>query len=158
MINDDNLAKLNIKLPPAPQPLGQYAAVVEANNFVFLSGMLPLRDGVPAFTSICDKEQAREAAALAALNALAVLQKHFGRLSKIRRLVRVAVYIAAGLEFRDHAFVADGCSEVFNQIFPEKHARLAFGATSLPMNAAVELELIFQVFKKVENNQPTKKE
>ena len=147
MKTEINLKNLGIALPPAPKPLGQYAAVSVANGFVFLSGMLPLRDGAPAFTGIVNKQRARQAARIAALNALTVLNEHFGTLDKIARVVRVSVYIAAAPDFSDHAFVADGCSEIFNLVFPEseKHSRLAFGVASLPLNASVELELIFQL-------------
>jgi enamine deaminase RidA (YjgF/YER057c/UK114 family) len=147
MKTEIDLTNLEMVLPPAPKPLGQYAALSEANGFAFLSGMLPVRDGTPAFTGFGDKHQSREAARLAALNALAVLRAHFGTLDKIERVVRVGVFIAAAPDFSDHAFVADGCSEIFNLVFPksEKHARLAFGVSSLPLNASVELELIFQL-------------
>lgn len=147
MKTETSLNNIEIVLPAPPKPLGQYATVVEANGFVFLSGMLPVREGVPVFTGFCKREDGREAARLAALNALAVLQAHFGTLKKIQRVVRVGVFIAAAPDFQDHAYVADGCSEILNQVFPMggKHARLAFGVSSLPMNASVELELIFQL-------------
>jgi len=133
-----------IVLPEAPKPLGQYTAVSEANGLTFLSGMLPIRDGEMVFTGYLPKEAGRDAARLAALNALAVLNDHYGSLKKIERVVQVAVYIAAAPDFRDHAFVADGCSEILNHFFPDKHARLVFGVSSLPMNASVELALIVQ--------------
>ena len=133
-----------IVLPEAPKPLGQYTAVSEVNGLAFLSGMLPIRNGEMVFTGYLDKENGRDAAGLATLNALAVLADHFGNLERIERVVQVAVYVAAGSGFQDHAFVADGCSELLNQFFPSKHARLVFGVSSLPMNASVELGLIVQ--------------
>jgi hypothetical protein len=107
--------------------------------------MLPIRDGRMEFTGRLDKERGREAARLAALNSLAVLKDHFGSLQKVRRAVQVAVYVAAGPDFYDHAYVADGCSEILNSIFPDKHSRLVFGVSSLPMNASVELGSIFEL-------------
>ena len=119
----------------------------QAGSLVFLSGMLPLVNGKPMFTGRVAKEQAREAAKMAALNALAVLKKRMGSLASVRGVVRVAAYIAADPDFTEHAFVADGCSELLNRVFPNsgKHARLAFGVSSLPMGMPVELELIFEV-------------
>jgi enamine deaminase RidA (YjgF/YER057c/UK114 family) len=134
----------DLVLPEPPRPLGQYSTVSEANGLVFLSGMLPIREGKMVFTGLLDKEQAREAARIATLNALAVLNDHFGSLQKVRRAVQVAVYVAAAPGFYDHAYVADGSSQILNSIFPDKHSRLVFGVSSLPMNASVELGLIFQ--------------
>jgi enamine deaminase RidA (YjgF/YER057c/UK114 family) len=145
MRDDTNKAGARLILPPAPEPLGQYVAISEVNGLVFLSGMLPLQDGKVIYTGQPDKETGRDAAYLATLNGLAVLQKYYGGLSKVKRVVQAAVYVAAGPDFEDHAFVADGCSELLNQVFSEKHSRLAFGVSSLPNNAAVELALIFEL-------------
>jgi enamine deaminase RidA (YjgF/YER057c/UK114 family) len=134
-----------IVLPTAPEPLGQYSALSEVNGLVFLSGMMPLQAGKVIFTGQLDREKGREAAYLAALNALAILKKHYGDLKRIKRVVQAAIYIAAPLDFEDHVFVADGCSELLNQVFPDKHSRLAFGVSSLPRNASVELALIFEL-------------
>jgi enamine deaminase RidA (YjgF/YER057c/UK114 family) len=147
MRKNTNKAVAQFMLPEAPDPLGQYAAISEANGLVFLSGMLPLQNGKVIYTGQADKKTGRDAAYLAALNGLAVVQKHYGGLSKIKRVVQAAVYVSAGPDFEDHAFVADGCSELLNQVFSEKHSRLAFGVSSLPKNASVELALIFELDK-----------
>src|SRR5262245_51746593 len=147
MTTDHRLEQLGIELPVAPSPLGEYVAGKQVGALVFLSGMLPLVDGKPMFTGRVAKEQAREAAKVSALNALAVLRQKRGSLDNVRGVVRVAAYSAADPEFREHAFVADGCSELLNRVFPGsgKHARLAFGVSSLPMGVPVELELIFEI-------------
>ena len=140
-----------IILPTAPEPLGEYAAVSEANGLIFLSGMLPLRDGKLVYTGHADKTTGRDAAYLATLNALAVLKKRYGGLQKIKRVVQAAVYISTSPDFEHHAFVADGCSELLNRVFSEKHSRLAFGVSSLPRNASVELALIFELIDYKQN-------
>jgi enamine deaminase RidA (YjgF/YER057c/UK114 family) len=147
MTADQRLEQLGIELPVAPSPLGEYVALKQSGPLVFLSGMLPLVDGKPMFTGRVPKERAREAARAATLNALAVLRRHLGGLDKLRGVVRIAVYIAARPDFKEHAFIADGCSELLNQVFPDsgKHARLAFGVTSLPLGMPVELELILEI-------------
>jgi enamine deaminase RidA (YjgF/YER057c/UK114 family) len=138
-----------IQLPDAPEPLGKYVPVSEANGLVFMSGMLPVRKGEMAYTGkVIDKAAGREAARLAAMNALAVLKKHYGTLTRLKRTVQVAVYIAADTDFEDHAFVADGCSEFLGRVFSEGHSRLVFGVNSLPKNAMVELGLIFEIKEK----------
>ena len=146
MVEMKNSRVDRIVLPQAPEPLGLYAAVSEANGLVFLSGMLPLRNGEMLFTGkVFNKKQGREAAELAALNSLAVLKKHFGSLTRISRAVQASVYIAAGADFTDHAYVADGCSQLLDQVFSGRHSRLVFGVNSLPKNAMVELGLIFEI-------------
>jgi enamine deaminase RidA (YjgF/YER057c/UK114 family) len=149
MVGMKNKEPDEILLPEAPTPLGLYMPVSEANGLAFLSGMLPLRNGRIAYTGkVVDKETGREAAELAALNALAVLKRHYGTLGRVKRAVQVAVYMATEGDFQDHAFVADGCSELFDRIFSERHSRLVFGVESLPKMATIELGLIFEIKKK----------
>jgi enamine deaminase RidA (YjgF/YER057c/UK114 family) len=144
---EQRLQQLGLELPAAPLPLGEYVASKQTGPLVFLSGMLPLVSGKPMFTGRVAKEEAREAARISALNALAVLKQRIGSLDHVRGVVRVAAYIAADPDFTEHAFIADGCSTLLNHVFPAsgKHARLAFGVSSLPMGMPVELELIFEV-------------
>ena len=147
MTPEQRLQQLGIALPIAPSPLGEHVASRQTGPFVFLSGMLPLVDGNPIATGRVGKEQAREAARVCALNALAVLKQRIGSLGRVRGVVRVAAYIAAEPDFTEHTFVADGCSELLNRVFPAsgKHAQLVFGVSSLPMGVPVELEVIFEV-------------
>jgi enamine deaminase RidA (YjgF/YER057c/UK114 family) len=147
MTPDQRLQQLAIELPMASSPLGEYAASRQAGPLVFLSGMLPLVDGKPLVTGRVTKELARKAAEVATLNALAVLKQRVGSFENVRGVVRVAVYVATDADFTEHAFVADGSSALLNRVFPgtDKHARLVFGVSSLPMGMPVELELIFEV-------------
>lgn len=150
-----NLSALETGLPEPPRPLGSYALTSRAGRLVFMSGMLPVSGGVPVFTGRLEKEGGRAATELATLNALAVLRENFNTLDNIERVVRVAVYIASDLSFTEHAYVADGCSQLLNKVFAgsEPHARLVFGVSSLPKNAAVEIELIFELIAQVEEKQ-----
>jgi enamine deaminase RidA (YjgF/YER057c/UK114 family) len=93
------------------------------------------------------KELAREAARVATLNALAVLKDRLGGFERVRGVVRLTVYVSGAADFTEHAFVADGSSALLNRVFPatDKHARLAVGVSSLPLDMPVELELIFEV-------------
>jgi enamine deaminase RidA (YjgF/YER057c/UK114 family) len=147
MTAEARLEEAGVVLPPPPAPLGEYVVIKQAGSLVFLSGMLPIAEGRPLFTGPPGREGGRGAAKLATLNALAVLRQYLGGLDRVRQVVRVAVYIASAPEFQDHADVADGCSELLNLAFPGsgKHARLAFGVSSLPQGSSVELELILEV-------------
>jgi enamine deaminase RidA (YjgF/YER057c/UK114 family) len=147
MTAEERLQKAGAALPPPPSPLGQYASIKQAGSLLFLSGMLPLVDGKPLFTGHLSKETGREAARLATLNGLSLIKQYLGDLGRVKQVVRAAIYIASDPDFLDHAEAADGCSELLNLAFPDsgKHARLAFGVSSLPKGSSVELELIVEV-------------
>jgi enamine deaminase RidA (YjgF/YER057c/UK114 family) len=94
-----------------------------------------------------DVEVARQAAHLAALNALAVARQHLGTLDKVTRIVRLGVSVATSGDVRDQPKVADAASELLQGVFgKEKNpCRLVYGVASLPLGVPVELEIIFEV-------------
>ena len=144
------LRELNIRLPQAPTPFGAYVEVVQTGDLVFLSGMLPIESQRPKFVGRIGKEldgaAGREAAHIAALNALAVAREYLGSLDKITRVVRLGVYIATSGDFFDQPRVADGASELLKEVFgaDKMSARLVIGVASLPMGMPIELELILE--------------
>jgi enamine deaminase RidA (YjgF/YER057c/UK114 family) len=152
-IAEQRLKDLGIKLAPAPEPFGIYAEAVQAGNLLFLSGMLPTEGREARFTGRVgvdiSVEDARTAARLAALNALAVARQHLGLLGRVKRVVRLSVMVAAAGDFRDHPKVADGASELLQDVFgKEKNpCRVVYGVASLPLASPVEIELIFEVSK-----------
>lgn len=145
------LRELQLILPEPPTPLGAYVPAVAAGGMLFLSGMLPVKDGRPAWAGLVGVElsidEGRQAARLAALNGLAVAQAKLGSLDHIKRVVRLTVHVAAAPDFSDHAAVADGASTLLAWLFNETdgHTRLAIGASSLPAKMPVELEMIFEL-------------
>ena len=145
------LQELNLVLPDPPKPLGTYVPAVEAGGLLFLSGVLPLKQQQRMWVGRVGTEltgtEGRKAARLAALNGLAVARAALGSLGRIRRLVRLTVHIASAPDFGEHAAVADGASEILVSLFKAEggHTRLALGASSLPAQMPVELELIFAV-------------
>lgn len=148
---DRRLDELKIALPEPPQPLGAYVPAVVAGGLLFLSGMLPLRNGRPAFVGRIGVEltleEGREAARLAALNAVAVARSAAGAPDRIKRLAKLVAHIASAPDFGDHARVADAASEVFTSLFHGRggHVRVAVGAVSLPAHVPIELELVFEL-------------
>jgi enamine deaminase RidA (YjgF/YER057c/UK114 family) len=142
------LRAAGLHLPEPPRPLGAYVPSAAASGLLFLSGMLPLRDGAPLVTgrlgAELDTASGRDAARTAALNALAVIDAGTG-LERVARVVRLAVHIACDPGFRDHAAVADGASEVFDTAFaPTRHSRLVFGSVALPGGMPLELDIILE--------------
>jgi enamine deaminase RidA (YjgF/YER057c/UK114 family) len=148
---EQRLRELGVKLPAPPEPFGTYAEAVQTGNLLFLAGMLPTVGRTAKFIgrigTELDLEAGRNAAHLAALNAVAVAREHLGTLDRVTRIVRLGVAVAASGDMRDHAKVADGASELFQDFFGlEKNpCRLVYGLASLPLGTPVELELIFEV-------------
>src|SRR5580704_16354346 len=148
---DERLRQLGIKLPAPPEPFGIYAEAVQTGNLLFLTGMLPTVGREAKFIgrvgAELDVETGREAAYLAAINALAVARQHLGSLDKVTQIVRLGVAVATSGDVRDQPKVADGASELLQDVFGKSKSpsRLVYGVASLPLGTPVELELIFEV-------------
>jgi len=148
---EQRLKELGIELPAPAEPFGTYAEAVQTGNLLFLTGMLPTEGRGAKFIgrvgAELDVETGRKAAHLAALNGLAVARKHLGSLDKVTRIVRLGVSVATVGDVREHPKVADGASELLQDVFGrEKNpSRLVYGVASLPLGTPVELELIFEV-------------
>ena len=147
------LARLGIKLPAPPEPFGTYAEAVQTGNLLFLTGMLPTEGPLAKFIgrvgAELDVDAGCKAAHLAALNALAVARQHLGSLDRVTRVVRLGVSIATSGDVRDHPKVADGASQLLQDVLGQDKnpCRLVYGVASLPLGTPVELELIFEVGK-----------
>ena len=146
-----NLRELGLSLPEAPAPVGSYVPGIRVGNVVMTSGQLPFADGelmhpghVGAEVTV---EQAAQCAKVAALNALAVAAAAAGGLDKIRRIVRVAMFVASAPGFNQQPKVANGASDLLARVFGDngKHVRAAVGTNELPLNSCVELELTVEV-------------
>ena len=148
---DAKLKRLNLELPAAPKPVANYVPVVRAGDLLFLSGVLPSRDGQLIMTGKLGEglsiEQGMDAAKVAALNALAIIQGEVGSLDHVKRIVKMVGHIASAPGFTDQPQVLNGASDLLVAVFGEagKHARVAVGAAELPRQAPVEIELIVQV-------------
>lgn len=148
---ETRLTELGIDLPSPAKPVGTYVAAVRTGDLVFTAGQLPLKDGRLIATgnvpSDVDVAAAQAGARQAALNALAAIKAEVGSLDAVRRIVRVNCFVNSEAGFTDQAKVANGASEVLKDIFGAAgvHTRCAIGAAELPLNAAVELDLIVEV-------------
>ena len=148
---EQRLKDLGINLPRPPSPLGAYVEAVQAGNLLFLSGTLPVEEGVPKFLGRIggelSVEDGRRATRLAALNALALAKEHLGSLDKVTRVVRLGVLLVTTPEFREHPKVADAASELLGSVFgaDKTSTRLVSGVATLPVGVCVVLELIFEV-------------
>jgi len=148
---EERLRQLGLELPAPPEPFGIYAEAVRTGDLLFLTGMLPTEGReakvIGRIGAELDVQTGRKAAYLAALNALAVARQHLGSLDKVRRIVRLGVSVATSGDVRDQPRVADGASELLQDVFgkDKSPSRLVYGVASLPLGVPVELELIFEV-------------
>ena len=151
MSYDRTLKELHLELPLPPKPLATYVPAVQAGDLLFLSGVLPMRDGQLAFSGKLGRdltvEQGMEAARLALLNALAIAKQELGTLDRITRVVKLVGHVASAEGFVQQPQVLNGASDLLIEIFGEsgRHARVAVGAAELPRGAPVELDVILSV-------------
>ncbi len=151
MSTSQRLKELGITLPEAPKPVGSYVAGLRTGNLIFVSGQIPLENGVIKLAGKVGKdatlEEAQAAARQCALAGLSIAAEIAGSVDNIKRIVRLAVFVNSAPGFTDQPKVANGASDVMVEIFGEagRHVRAAVGASELPLNAAVEVELIAEV-------------
>lgn len=144
------LAELGITLPTPPAPVASYVPTVVSGKQLFVSGQIPLADGKIAFVGTVGHDLTVEdginAAKLCAVNLLAQVEAAVG-LDKVVRCIRLGVFINATPGFTLQPEIANGASDLMVAVFGDagKHARSALGAGSLPRNAAVEVEALFEI-------------
>jgi len=146
------LAELGITLPRPMQPIANYVPYVVTGNLVVVSGQVPAIDGRIAITGkvsgSISLDQAREAARLCFINVLVHLKAACGGdLDRVRRVVRLGGFVACPAEFTQQAVVMNGASDLAVAVFGEagRHARTTIGVSSLPADAAVEVEGTFEI-------------
>ena len=146
----DQLAKLNITLPTLAGPFGSYIPAKRAGNLIFVSGQLPMRDGqmlaAGPVPSRCSIEQARSAAAQCVINGLAAAATTTD-LNQITGVLRLGVFVNSDPAFYEQPKIANAASELLIELFGEsgKHTRAAVGVPALPLDATVEIEIIFSI-------------
>jgi enamine deaminase RidA (YjgF/YER057c/UK114 family) len=148
---EDRLQELGIELPTPPQPLASYVPVSVAGGFAHVSGQVPMAEGKPLWTGKLgdgmDVAAGAEAARRCALQALSALRGKLGTLDRVKRIVRVGVFVASAPGFTDQPKVANGASDLLAEVFGDsgRHARIAVGVLELPLGAPVEVEVLAEV-------------
>ena len=146
----ERLESLGIQLPAVAGPFGAYVPVKRVGNLLYVSGQLPMKDGkllaigqIPSRTSV---EQAKLAATQCVINALGAIQAIEGSLDSLIGVVRVGAFVSSDSNFTQQPAVANGASEFLIELFGDsgKHVRAAVGVNTLPLDASVEVEFIFQ--------------
>lgn len=148
---EEKLSKLKIQLPQLSTPVANFVHVVRSGNLLFLAGKGPQQSNGEYIKGKLGKdltvEQGYEAAKLTGIIQLAVIKDAIGNLSKVKRIVKVNGYVNSEASFYDHPKVINGFSDLMVAVFGDKgkHARTSVGVAALPMNMAVEVEMIVEV-------------
>lgn len=148
---EQRLAQLGVTLPAAAAPAANYVPFSRTGNLVMTAGQLPLKDGKLTATGLLgrdvDTATGQEAAKYCAINILAQAKAAVGDLAKIKRIVKITVFVASAPGFVEQHLVANGASDFLVAALGDsgKHARSAVGTAALPLNAPVEIEAIIEV-------------
>ena len=148
----DNLKKLNIELPNAPNPVGAYVAYKIINKLLYISGQLPIKSDGEIIKGKIGKnltlEDGQKASKLCVINILSQAKKAMGGdLNKIKNCIKITGFVNSTDNFTDQPKVINPASETLSSVFGEsgKHARAAVSTNSLPLGAAVEIDAIFEI-------------
>ena len=153
MLNiEDNLRKYNITIPKANKPVANYSPYVKTEKLIFISGQIPITDGNMLFTGKVNKDveisSAVKAAELCMLNSFAILKDAVqNNLNLVNKCVKINVFINSDDSFLNQPEVADGASNLITKIMSpnSNHARSAVSVNSLPKNATVEIDSVFEI-------------
>jgi len=152
MTAEENFAKLNLELPPAPAPKGVYKPCLIVDNFIYVSGHGTVQlDGSLIIGRIgedMDIEAGKLAAKQVGLAILSTLKTKLGSLDRIKRVVKILGMVNCTSDFERHPYVINGCSELFAEIWGTENGigvRSAVGMGSLPDNIPVEIEALFEL-------------
>ncbi len=149
---EDRLKELDITLPTPPAPVASYVPYVVSGNLVYISGQVTIAaDGLKYVGTVgreISLEDGKAAARLCAVNVIAQAKAACGGdLERVKRVVKVTVFVNAVPGFTQHPEVANGASDLFVAVFGDagRHARAAVGAGSLPRNVATEVEAVIEI-------------
>jgi len=151
MTIEARLKDLGITLPAPPAPVASYVPFTIAPPLVFISGQIPLEDGKVTFIGRIGEtmsvEEGRLAARLCAVNLLAQLKAAAGDLARVKRCLKLGVFVNATPDFTRQPEVANGASDLIAAVLGDagKHARAAVGVASLPRGVAVEVDGVFEL-------------
>jgi enamine deaminase RidA (YjgF/YER057c/UK114 family) len=152
MSAEAKIVELKLELPPPPKVGGVYKPVVIAGNMAYVSGHVSLKKDGSIITGRVggdvDQEFGKKAAEAAGLAILSTLRANLGSLDRVKRVIKTLGMVNSTLEFTNHPEVINGCSELWAKVWGPEHgigARSAVGMGSLPRNATIEVEAIFEL-------------
>ncbi len=152
MTIEENIKKLNINLPNAPDPVGSYVATKIVGKLLYVSGQISINENGEFIKGKLGKElnveEGYEAAKRCALNIISQTKKACNNdLSKIKSCIKLTGYVNSTDDFIEQPKVINGASDIISSVFGNigKHTRAAVSANSLPLGVAVEVDAIFEI-------------
>ena len=152
MSAEENIKKLNLNLPKAPDPVGSYVATKISGKLLFISGQISMDANGNLIKGKLGKEldvkKGYEAAERCALNIIAQAKKICSEdLSKIKSCIKLTGYVNSTDNFIEQPKVINGASDTISKVFGSNgmHARAAVSTNSLPLGVAVEVDAIFEL-------------
>lgn len=147
---DRKLEELGLTLPTPAAPIASYTPAVEAAGLLHVSGQLPFRDGQVITGRLGEGmsvEDGQAAAQACGLMLVAQIKAALGDLGRVRRIVKLGVFVNSAPDFTDQPKVANGASDLMTALFGDdgRHARSAVGVAALPLGVAVEVDAIVEV-------------
>lgn len=148
---EDRLAALGITLPAAAAPAANYVPTVIENGLMHISGQIPFaEDGSLIRGRLGESVDVAAGAAAArrcAIGLIAQMQAALGDLSRVKRIVKLGVFVASHPDFTDQPEVGNGASDLMVEVFGDagRHARSAVGVAVLPRGVAVEVDAIVAI-------------
>jgi enamine deaminase RidA (YjgF/YER057c/UK114 family) len=146
----DKLKELQIDLPAPIAPAAAFVMTVRTGNLLFVSGHIAKREGKPWSGQLgagLATQEGKQAARNAAIDVVSTMHHALGDLNKVQRIVKVLSLVNSTSRFTEHHLVANGASELFQEVFGEKgkHARSAIGVAQLPLGSCFEIELVAEI-------------
>jgi len=148
---ETKLSDMGIELPEAPAPAAAYLPFVETGNLLFTAGQIATDHGQFMATGIVedtvDLATAQACARQCAINIISQTQAALGELERVRRIIKLTVFVASTVDFKDQHLVANGASNFLAEVFGEagRHARSAVGVPTLPLDSPVEIEAVIEI-------------
>jgi enamine deaminase RidA (YjgF/YER057c/UK114 family) len=148
---EEKIKKLGFEIPEAPKPLAAYTPALQLGDMVYTSGQVPIEKGELKYAGKVGfdltVEEGQKAAEICALNGLSAIKGVINDLDKIEKILKVTVFVNSADGFTDQPKVANGASELLGNIFGDagRHVRSAVGVNELPIDSAVEIEMIVKV-------------
>ncbi len=148
---EKRIMELGIELPEPAKPLAMFVPVRQTGNTLFVSGQIPVKDGILIFKGKVGNErtleEAQAAARLCVVNLLSALKGHLGDLDRVTGIIKIQAFVNSETGFMEQHIVANAASQLLYDVFDEagRHARTAVGTNQLPLDATVEIEAIVEV-------------
>jgi enamine deaminase RidA (YjgF/YER057c/UK114 family) len=152
---EEKLSTYGIKLSNRSLPIGSYSPVIITDSFAFVSGQIAIdpnkQPSEVVFKGKVGKDvsidEAKKAAELCVINGLNQLKSALGDLDRIKKFIKLSGFVNCEPNFVDHATVLNGASDFIIRIFEElgKHARIAVGVNSLPLNSCLEIDMMVEI-------------